>query len=441
MRKSFPLLTLAIGATLFVLGVIYLFLLRFEAGDVYPPYSSLRADPLGTMAWFESLQRLPGLTVRRDVSSTGKLPEDKDTTYLHLAAEEDDWLWLPADLLNDIEAFATRGGRLVVTMYPVTGRSLFTPPPAWPITLTNAPATNAPSARSGKKSSKKKSKTSPEDMPNRISLRKRWGVEFARIPLKQSAADTYVAETAENQTDLPLPEALAWHSALVLTNLDAAWQTIYTRSNRPVMVERQFGRGSVVIATDSYFVSNEAMWKDRQPELLAWFVGPSRQVVFDEAHFGIVEQTGIAVLMRRYRLTGLVGGLVVLALLFIWKNSTSLVPPPPTADAEGCVTGRGATAGYVNLLRRNIPPREILNVIFDEWTKALLHRRNVRIASVDQAQNLMERERTRPATARQPIQTYREISQALRQPVTHHASRITPQEPSASPPNPTAPIA
>ena len=55
MKKNFPMITLAIGATLFVLGVIYLFLLRFEAGDVYPPYSSLRADPLGTMAWYESL--------------------------------------------------------------------------------------------------------------------------------------------------------------------------------------------------------------------------------------------------------------------------------------------------------------------------------------------------------------------------------------------------
>lgn len=432
MKRNFPLLALGIGATLFVIGVIYLFLLRFEAGDVYPAYSSLRADPLGTMAWFESLQRMPGVTVRRDVSSTGKLPEDKDTTYLHLAAEEEEWRSLPPDLLNEIEAFATRGGRLVVTMYPVTGRSLFTPPPPVPITTTNTAATNAPSAKAGKKPAKKRSRLTPEEMMNRISLQKRWGVEFARIPLKQGAADAYLPETAENQTDLPLPEALVWHGALVLTNLDNAWQTIYTRSNRPVMVERKFGRGSVVIATDSYFVSNEAMWKDRQPGLLSWFIGPSREVVFDEAHLGIVEETGIAVLMRRYKLTGLVVGLVVLALLFIWKNSTSLVPPPAMAEAEGCVTGRDATAGYVNLLRRNIPPREVLNVIFNEWTRALLHRRNVRIASVDQAQNLMERERTRPTSARQPVQTYREISQVLKTPFTHHAPRPLHRTPDTS---------
>lgn len=415
MKKNFPRLAIGMGATLFAAGVIYLFQLRFEAGDVYPPYSSLRADPLGTMAWFESLQKLPSLTVRRDVSSNSKLPEDKDTTYLHLAAEEMEWRWLETDVLNDIEAFATRGGRLVVTMHPVTGRGYFpSAPPTMPITMTNTAGTNAPSSKSAKRTSKKKSKSAPADFLNRISLQKRWGVDFVRVPLKQGVNDAYEPVEAEKRTDLPLPDKLDWHSALVLTNLDSSWRTIYSRSNNPVMVERKFGRGSVVIATDSYFLSNEAMWKERQPQLLAWCVGPAAQVVFDEAHLGVVEDTGVAVLMRRYRLTGAIGGLVILALLFIWKNSTSLVPPHADAAASGYVAGRDATAGFVNLLRRNIPAREVLDVIFDEWTKALLHRRNVRIASVDRAQAVMEVERALPAGARNPIRAYQEISRALK---------------------------
>ena len=48
------LLALAVAA-LFVAGLIQLFLLRFKAGDVYPAYSSLRSDPLGTQVLFESL--------------------------------------------------------------------------------------------------------------------------------------------------------------------------------------------------------------------------------------------------------------------------------------------------------------------------------------------------------------------------------------------------
>ena len=63
-----------------------LFRLRFEAGDVYPAYSSLRTDPLGTMAFYESLQRIAGFSVRRDYSRANRLPEVRDTCYLHLAA-------------------------------------------------------------------------------------------------------------------------------------------------------------------------------------------------------------------------------------------------------------------------------------------------------------------------------------------------------------------
>src|SRR5713101_8912577 len=49
----------------FGIGIVELFLLRFSAGDVYPPYSSLRADPSGTRALYESLEKIPGATVAR----------------------------------------------------------------------------------------------------------------------------------------------------------------------------------------------------------------------------------------------------------------------------------------------------------------------------------------------------------------------------------------
>ena len=414
MKKNLPMLALVLCATLFVAGVIYLFLLRFAAGDVYPPYSSLRADPLGAMALCESLAKLPGLTVRRDLSEANKLPGEKDTTYLHLAAEASGWRWMPVELLNEIEAFTTRGGRLVVTMAPVTGPDHFSFPPRFPITTTNTAGTNAPVAKSGKRNLRKKSGGNPDELPNQVSLQKRWGLEFGHVKLTQGANGAYEPAEVVNQTELPLPTGLDWHSALVLTNLDRAWRPIYARGKNPVLVERQFGRGSVVIATDSYFVSNEAMWKDRQPELLAWLIGRPGQVVFDEAHLGITESSGVAVLMRKYRLTGVLGGLGLLALLFIWKNSSSLVPPYPSAAASGYIEGKDATAGFVNLLRRNIPPRDLLDVCFNEWTKALLHRRNLRITSVDQAQTVMEAEHARPPGARNPVRAYQEICRALK---------------------------
>src|SRR5437667_8552085 len=111
MKSYWPIiLLLALGAAL-TFGIVQLFELRFEVGDVYPEYSSLRSDPLGAMALYESLERLPGLSVRRDHSAANQLPEGKNTTYLHLAAGTFDWDWLPRETWKEIDAFLLNGGR------------------------------------------------------------------------------------------------------------------------------------------------------------------------------------------------------------------------------------------------------------------------------------------------------------------------------------------
>ena len=74
MRPSLPLLLLLICAAAFGFGLFQLFKLRYEVGDVYPQYSSLRSDPLGTMIFYESLEQFPHLSVRRDFSANNQLP-------------------------------------------------------------------------------------------------------------------------------------------------------------------------------------------------------------------------------------------------------------------------------------------------------------------------------------------------------------------------------
>src|SRR5438445_12104910 len=86
MRKSFALAALLICVIGFILGLGYLFRVRFDVGDVYPEYSSLRADPLGTMALCESLERMPGISVRRDYGGNYELPRGKRSTYVPRAA-------------------------------------------------------------------------------------------------------------------------------------------------------------------------------------------------------------------------------------------------------------------------------------------------------------------------------------------------------------------
>jgi hypothetical protein len=210
-----------------------------------------------------------------------------------------------------------------------------------------------------------------------------------------------------------LPETLAWHSGIVFSDLKAAWKPIFLRDKFPVVIERQFGRGSVVFASDSYFLSNEAMRKDRHADFLAWLVGPDRVIVFDEAHLGVTEGANIATLMGRYHLRWLLASLVLLAGLFIWKNATSLIPISPEERQPVYVSGKDAGEGFVNLLRRTIPVREVLSVCFREWKNSVAHAEKRGAGRRKQAEAVFDAENSGSAKDRDPVRTYQTISKLL----------------------------
>ena len=75
-------LALLLAAAL-VSGVAQLFALRLEHGDVYPPYSTLRTDPLGAKAFYEALAELPGFDMRRNFRSLVRLHPEKPITLIY----------------------------------------------------------------------------------------------------------------------------------------------------------------------------------------------------------------------------------------------------------------------------------------------------------------------------------------------------------------------
>ncbi len=376
------------AAGVLIAGFVWLFEQRFETGDVYPAYSSLRADPLGVMALYESLEKLRGVAVERDYSTQNLLPEGTGTTYLHIAAPIGEWRLLAEQTLVEMERFVSNGGRLVVTMYPVANK-----PPAWRESLEQ-------NRQSGK-----------EEKPKPTPRRERWGIDFEVVDLEQQQGE-YLPVSVENQSGLALPQTLDWHSGIILTNVTADWKPIYSRGSGAVMVERRFGRGAVVIATDSYFLSNEAMQRDRHADLLAWLIGPNRAVVFDEAHLGVTESPGVATLMRRYRLHWFAAALAGLAALFVWKNSVSLLPAREGFRSGNVIAGKDATSGFINLLRRSIPSRDIFTACFTEW-KASTSPGSYSATRLHQAQAMFEAEQSLPVKERKPVNSYRRISKIL----------------------------
>src|SRR5262245_14320893 len=116
-------------AIAFAWGVIHLFGVEFAEGDVYPPYSSLRADADGAKLLYESLAVVPGIHVSRNYLPLEALPGEAQTVVLLGITPRN--LAAAAPLLKKI---AERGNRVVAAMEPEGARpeSLVE---AWGLTL------------------------------------------------------------------------------------------------------------------------------------------------------------------------------------------------------------------------------------------------------------------------------------------------------------------
>ena len=268
-------------------------------------------------------------------------------------------------------------------------------------------AKNADKKKSGKKSEEDEEKNEPSFV-DFDAVAKRWGFSFGYLPEEKGKA--YDRHAALVEPGGHLESDLAWHSALYFRDLKPHWKVLYMCGTMPVVIERRYGAGSIVLAADSFFVSNEALRSDRHPRLLARLVAGPPTVVFDEEHNGIRDNPGIATLARNYRLHGVVAGLLLLAALFVWKNAVRFIPAYPQDDGgNDVIAGKEAGEGFINLLRRAIRPAAVFEVCLGEWRKAFSQKPR-ELAKVEE---IWAQEQTRPARERDPVAAYRTISRAL----------------------------
>lgn len=397
-RTAFPLLLAVVLAAALIFGITRLFTLRFDHGDVYPPYSTLRADPLGAKALFEALEEMPGLELRRNFRPLVQLKTEGNAALVYAGvSRQSEW---GIEELQDFQRRIALGGRAVFTFQPERLQA-----PAKPA--------EKPPIKSAEKDAPVKTKPEPGDFKDRAALTfadvaERLGFRFQRFTGEEGDA---VREHATIAAGAPsLEPRIPWHSTLYFTDLHPGWQTLYICRGRPVVIERPFGAGTIVLAGDSYFLSNEALRRERSPQLLAWLAGPARTIVFDEEHHNVTETANVATLARKYRLHGLVAGLLLLIGLFLWQSLTPFLPALATRGAEATlVAGRGASEGLVNLLRRAVPPGDVLAVCAQEWRKTFdPDARSSRATHLD---GVLAQEQVRKARERQPVQAYETIRQ------------------------------
>lgn len=427
----------------FLYGVAHLFILRFGTGDVYPAYSSLRADPLGTRAFFESLANLPRpIVVRRNYESLARAKFDRDTTLFFLGGRVFDAHAVSKDFLKVFDRLASQGGRVVMAFAPIAQKRVAdaekkclkkkeekndgkTTRSGHPVVKSvksfgHDPASGSPGDTQGR-SEPPSLKKSAARKSNFITLRRHWGVDFGVAEHTGSKATKPFAGVARSLA-ANLPAAVTWHTALYFEHLADCWRVLYTCKSRPVIIARRVGLGSIVLAADSFLFSNEALRSERHPRLLAWFLGPNSTVVFDEFHFGIYKRPSVSNLVKRYHFQWFVAGLVLVALLFVWKNSTPLVPPSAAAAGatdENLVAERDHIAGLINLLRRNIPTRRVLQVCVRELEKSAPSDRRVNSRKIGQIKAISDVRQSQTKKAADPVRGYQAIRRILAE-ETHH---------------------
>lgn len=410
-------LLLPLLLTLLAAGLLRLLYLRFEPGDVYPPYSTLRSDPMGAKALFTAFEESGKVTVARNLRDLPKIEHPETTTFFVLGLDRHDLGPVSKKEAELLEQLVNSGGTLVLAFTEVkaerkerkdTKEEKDTK--AEKETDSDQDKKSSDESKEKKADGKSKKKTDEDSeeeelfKKHTVNLRDKWDIRLATHTItteKESDAEKEQDEESILRFDAKLnpafpgklPSTLVWHSALRFELAPDKWYAVYTVDDRAVLAVRELGRGRIILVSDAYLLSNEALRADPQPALLAWLAGASTRLIFDESHHGIHESTTIATLGRRYRLEGFAAGMLVLFALFIWKNTVSFLPHDRANQQKEVVVGRDAFSGFVNLLYHHLPARQTLTLCVEEWEKSFAHKRPHSAEQLRRARALLEEDK------------------------------------------------
>ncbi|MBL9172919.1 MAG: DUF4350 domain-containing protein [Verrucomicrobiales bacterium] len=365
-------------------GLWRLFDLRFSTGDIYPGGSSLRADPTGTRAYFESLARIPGREVRRGLLPLSSVRGGAETTLFLLELDpgepilgKRDW-----ESLNDLLA---NGGRVVISFA-------------------------AERNREGASGSGTNRQTRPVTLKGSESLEfPNLGPASVQTNAQQIA---FAVRTAAAPTDLP--PRIPWPGN-VFEKVPEGWTSLFNVNGAPVVIQRALGRGTLVLLASNDLLTNDALRHQRQTALLAWLSGTGTRILFDETHLGTRLDPGILTLVRRYGLGGVLAGLVAVTALALWRATSGLVPriPAPSSDSREVVLGGDAASGFTQLLRRSVPTDELLPLCVAEWRRSLPAGRPDLERRAEAVQDLCNLQTALPPREQDPVDAYRRMAELL----------------------------
>lgn len=412
---------------------------RFAEGGLYPHYASFRSDPMGTSAFYEALEQIENYEVSRNIMHLNSLNGlNADCAILLLGYPREGFDSLRAPDNSAVMKAVEEGARLVITMNPELVPEMFKPSLTeeeedWidrrrKIREKRLREDRGSGKEKGGKPAEEKEKEAGKDTDEENDEREmvqllgpllmtRIGFDFAPLEGFERPDEGWQTSPGETAAGSGVPDDLPnWYSQYRFELEDPSWKSVALVDDKPVVIERPFGRGSIVLTSDSYFVSNESLHAGSGPEFLLWLLGGKSRVIFDETIHGTEETGGAMKLIRRYRAHGVFFGLFLFLVLWAWRSASALVPGCDDQDrgivsAGGTVTGEETGAGLIRLLRRSIPPTSLLTQCVDVWRQSLTVAHSEETGKkIDQ---ILENHRSDPKRLG-PVEAYAAITALLR---------------------------
>lgn len=401
-RLSLTIFLLALAGLLG--GLAWLVNLRFESGHAYALRSSLRSDPLGSKALHDAYTELPAFAVKRNFTPLVQLhPLSPDAALVFLNTDGRSMHRLAN--FDRIVDFVEGGGRLFIALNPnqVAYAHLDDEDP---------PADDADGETDLDEGSEK---SKPSSYVRRAGSENDffWG----ELALRRG---DHEGGEARRATEAPpeLPERIPWRGDGALVEFDAAiWTPVYMVEEAVVAAQRAFGAGRIIVMTDDYLFSNEALLKHRYPELLAWVPGGQSELIFEETHLGVAEPAGVATLIRRYGLEGFALAFAGLMALVVWRGASPLLPPFAGRTQDQVVRSEHSLeAGLSDLIRRSVPPKALPRQAFEAWKQSFVRTKadeRFYAETLSAVEALLQTQEALPTRQRKPGETHLKIKSII----------------------------
>ena len=343
---------LALAAAVFVAGGAWLARDSVVQNVDYQDYSTLNDSPMGASLLYRALSRT-SLNVRR---SYGHEELSADTTLFRVGGRMSD---IPRN--SDEGVFLAEGGRMVCAY---AGMPYYQRDDKPKKKSEDAPKEEDADESADDADGLARDETDGAETNAVVTV---WQETKTLNILRnvKRVTHTFSASAKDAEGALPWLSTATFELTGEATN---RWQVLYARDGFPVLIETRFGKGRVILASDSFFLSNEALAEMRHPGLLSYLIGGSRKVVFDEAAHGLRDTRNVAWLLHRLRLYAVVGAIAFLLLLTLWQQACPLLPRQREApDAVQRVAAK--EDGIVSLLHRHLPLAELPRKMLDIWAQ------------------------------------------------------------------------